>query len=518
MLDRIKYILISFFLLTSTFAFSQNLLRNEWLVGIKNIKLSFSNDSCNASISIPGDSLPYKDHGFSSICDSNGTLLLGTNVVKIWNFKTGKVVEGGEQINNDSIAKYFGGYLVANVSCILPLANNKYVVLISTVDDTKFMNYRNSMGKDTFDFNEVRYSIVDMNKNNGAGKVTVRNKLLLHVQWPWLMKANFTAVQHANGRDWWLIKPCARDKKHQKYTFLIEPDTIRTFYEEQAPYTNKLASNDNVGQSCFNKLGNMYAEIGYNTPIALYDFDRCTGKLVIKRVIDVLPYLKKVNGYKEPLNGGLCFSPNSRYLYFSDFYYAYQIDLSNSNDNEAIQCISTWDSINFPGYYTMQLTPYNQILLGSWHGTSNCSNAIINPDEYGLACNFKQDYLCTNLHPIYPQWVGTTSMPNMPFYDNGALVGSPCDTIKKNVSAHSAWAIYPNPAAAVVNVNVPEDGAQSVQITMYNILGQKVQHQSYTLNYTYSFQHSIGSLAGGLYYARCVTNTGQTYNQKIIKR
>ena len=64
------------FIISSFSTGAQNKLRNEWLVGIKNIKFTFNNDSCFASIAIPGDSLPYKDAGFSSICDSRVNYLL----------------------------------------------------------------------------------------------------------------------------------------------------------------------------------------------------------------------------------------------------------------------------------------------------------------------------------------------------------------------------------------------------------------------------------------------------------
>lgn len=104
MFSKVGFLLISLIVAFSSSA--QNKFRNEWLVGIKNIKLTFNNDSCFASIAILGDSLPYKDAGFSSICDSNGNLFIGTNCVKVWNFKTGKIIEGAKQINNDTIGFY----------------------------------------------------------------------------------------------------------------------------------------------------------------------------------------------------------------------------------------------------------------------------------------------------------------------------------------------------------------------------------------------------------------------------
>ncbi len=492
-----KYILVTLISLIAFKISAQNNLRNEWLVGIGNIKFSFAPDTCLASYAIAGDSLPYKGHGHSSICDSNGSLYIGTNCVKVWNFKTGKIIEGAEQINNDTIAKYENGYFPPNVSIILPMPNELYYIFIATMSDAKFTNYKNSQGTDTFNYDEIRYSVVDMKQNSGDGKLILKNKLLVHVDaWPWINKTNLGAVQHANGRDWWVLKPCARNRA-LKYKFLLTPDSIFTSQENGEVDIN--TKKDYVGQGCFDKKGNQYAEVNFESQISIYDFDRCSGKLILKRLFNLSPYQNNSKGPTAPLWTSLCYSPNGNYLYISDFNWVYQLDINNPTDSQAVKCVSTYskDSFNFAGYETMQLTPYNQILLGSWHGTSNCSNAIMNPDEYGMACNFKEDYLCTDLHPINPRWVGTTGMPNLPFYDNDVIAGSPCDTIRPQVYN---WVLYPNPAQELIKLKVPNSNNGSIiEIAMYNMLGQFISKNNYTINYEHEISIPTLALATGVY-------------------
>ena len=270
MFSKVGILLISLFVaFTSS---GQNKLRDEWLIGVDNIKLKFNVDSAIGCYAIANDSMYYKDAGFSSICDSSGKLFIGTNCVKVWNFKTGKIIEGADQINNDSFAYYKNGFFVPNCSLILPMPNQLYCIFIATMSDNKYTHYRNSLGTDTFNYDEVRYSVIDMKLNNGEGKLIVKNKLLVHLDaWPWINQTNLSAVQHANGRDWWLIKPCARNRAI-KYKFLITPDSISTELEKGD--LDIITKKDYVGQSCFNKLGNQYAEVNFESKISIYDFDR----------------------------------------------------------------------------------------------------------------------------------------------------------------------------------------------------------------------------------------------------
>jgi hypothetical protein len=513
-----KLCIIGLVLLTGNLLKAQPKTGEQWYVGFGKQKLSFQDDKVQNSKFFPTASeFYYLQHGNSNVCDTNGILHLATSTFVLMNGSTEGFIEGGAQTNNDSFTRYEGGTTpYSNTSIILPMGDNKFYVFITTMSDQKAYEYY-QVGGVFYDFDEIRYSVVDMNANEGRGKVLESRKLLYKANGiPWLNKSNFTATRHANGRDWWLIKPSARDR-YKRYVFLLTPTGIEKREEDLPKITSNIVY-DNKGQSCFSHDGTLYAESNTNCPTTIWNFDRCTGQFTLKRIIDIQQHNKDTL-IQIPQATGICFSPNNKYLYQNEFFVSYQIDLEEPNDYKALHCLNNYDvNNNLCWNNTLMQTPTGQIYIGHYHGICPTVSAIMEPNAFGDACKFNYTYAFIGYTLANGVIAGTASPPNMVNYGLGALVGSPCDTIKKNVSAHSAWAIYPNPVVDVLNVNVPEDGAQSVQIAMYNMLGQKVQQQSYALNYTYSFQHGIGSLASGLYYARCVTNTGQTYNQKIIKR
>jgi hypothetical protein len=71
-------------------------------------------------------------------------------------------------------------------------------------------------------FDILNYSVVDMDSNNGNGKVVDKNHILLDSQH--YAQMALTAVRHGNNKDWWLVK--ADLWKHQYQLFLVKEDTI----------------------------------------------------------------------------------------------------------------------------------------------------------------------------------------------------------------------------------------------------------------------------------------------------
>lgn len=417
---------------------AQSYLGNEWFIGIPLMKVDFEGSSPQTHSLGTFDSTKFIANSNANICDIGGHLLLATDGIKLYDKQGEFIVGGGEQINNDSIAwyeSYDSGY--PNSTIILPKNDNQYYVFISTISNYKYMDWYNNGG--WFDFNEVRYTVVDMNANDGKGQILEKNKLLLHVDAePWLNKTNMTACRHANGRDWWLLKPSARQRQ-KIYKFLVRPNDIVT-YEQDMPVNYTNMAYDNVGQSAFNKEGTLYAECNTNSPHTVYNFDRCSGELSLKRVFNAYPFKDTFgavwgdNTYWQ----GLCFSPSGRFLYTCDAFNVYQIDLENPIDSLAIRRVSKDTTImrtpfGFPEYASMQLTPTGVVYLGNWHGISEQINGIMQPDKLGDSCQFKFSYFDCNLSNSNSMLSNTNGPPNMPFYGLGKKVGSPCDTIREVV-------------------------------------------------------------------------------------
>jgi hypothetical protein len=290
------------------------------------------------------------------------------------------------------------------------------------------------------------------------------------------------------------------------------PDKILSFVDTE-PIRWSGLTGDNVGQSNFSPNGEWYAECNTNSPHTIYTFDRCSGQFTFNRLID----MSKYSVFKGRTRwDGVCFSPNSRYLYTSDAFYIYQIDLQEPIDSIAVKLVSFMDTTNFPLYNTMQLTPTGQILMGNWGGTINTLNGIIQPNELGQASAFKLDYIVSNLKRKNPSfYISLKIPPNMPFYELGALLGSPCDTIKENTSPYQNWLFYPNPTYGNMDIQVPVVN-DDFQLTIYNILGQKVLQKNVVVDNKYKAILDISYLASGLYFIKIETG-GNPFTSKIIK-
>ncbi|MCB9338864.1 MAG: hypothetical protein H6577_12115 [Lewinellaceae bacterium] len=133
----------------------------------------------------------------ASICDSTGNLLFYTNGIQIANFEH-QIMENGDSLNPGSIANanYTQGYTLVQSEVILPMPGNSnlYYLFHLRIDHNNIVGlYRNTLF----------YSKVDMNANNGRGKMAEKNQVMLDVT----DERRFgilTAVKHANGRDWWI--------------------------------------------------------------------------------------------------------------------------------------------------------------------------------------------------------------------------------------------------------------------------------------------------------------------------
>jgi hypothetical protein len=252
------------------------------------------------------------------------------------------------------------------------------------------------------------------------------------------------------------------------YKFLVTPDTIIT-YKEQLPLLFNDWVNDNVGQSCFSKDATLYAECNNWGPHTIYNFDRCSGELTLKRLIDLYPY-KDTFGMaldNSPKWRGVCFSPSGRFLYTCDPFNVYQIDLWEPNDSVAVRRVSkdTNGSTVFAEFSVMQLTPTEQIYLGHWHGVDSIIKSIPYPDKLGDSCGYDFHYLDA---------IETTNgPPNMPFYGLGALKGSPCDTLNPPIPIQTQIKIYPNPASDKLTIELPTN-TKRVEVSVYNLLGETV--------------------------------------------
>jgi hypothetical protein len=507
---------ISIFLLLiagALHANGQKQLGNEWYIGSPHYKISFAGDTAYANRLNPLDSFfPRALNSTANICGADGFFLFGSNNLHLYDAQANEI-DSSLCLIPDTSRLTLNLYAAANNSIILPKGDSQYYIFTCTQsNDMAYGIYYGLI--DTFDFDQILYSVVDMKANNGKGKIIENQKLLLQVKSPWISMCTFTATRHANGRDWWLVKSSGRNRR-TKYTFLVQPDTITSStitFDSTFPYLTY----SNVGQSCFSADGTWYVECSKGGPHTLYSFDRCAGTMQLKRQIEMSKYSK----YGSIRFDGVAFSPNNKFLYTSDGLYIYQIDLAEPNDALAVQCVSQLDTIDFPVYYNgMQITPTGQLLMGSWGSVSGYQNAIMRPNEKGLACTFKNNYLVSSYWYVSWDLAPIDDAPNMPFFELGALANSPCDTLGPKPppppsSPYNNWVVYPSASKDEINVQVPNNSA-TVGVQLYNALGQILFNNAVQVQANYVASFSVKHLASGMYFVH-INSATKPFTTKII--
>ncbi len=384
---------------------------------------------------------------------SNGKLLFYTNGCAVFD-STHNIMENGDSINFGSYWQNYcqGGsyqYYPISLGCIvLPnnYINDEYYLIHQQISETPVKNY-------TLNFSIIKYS-----ENYPDGRVYAKNSKISN---DFLTPGFVTAVKAANGKDWWLIHLLAESNKYVK--FLLDSTGLH-FVEYQSLGGNVKKQH---AQSQFSHDGKYFAWYNQETGLHLFDFGRQTGLLSNHRnlLID-----------QGNQRGGLCFSPNSRYLYLFNIASVYQLDLWNQDMMEGLVKVgeysdSTSESRAQSFLYGM-LAPNCKIYITSTSGAQYFS-AIENPDEKGLACGFN----AFGLKLAYYNFVA--AIPNFPQFRVDEEL--PCS---KNISYSSSIPqiynlyIFPNPSSGFINFQLEEKGILSIFDTNGRSVYQKEVDES----------------------------------------
>jgi hypothetical protein len=259
------------------------------------------------------------------------------------------------------------------------------------------------------------YTHIDMNANNGQGKVISKNTQLYLQDF---FSRSLTATRHANGRDWWVV--AARDTSSVYFLYLLDPDGIHGPFIQE-PDAGWVPGHETALSNNFSPDGSKYVRVGGDIPadFRLYNFDRCSGTFsnpITVQLPDSSVYLPWA-----------CFSPNSRFIYVQNAGLSlYQFDTWASDINGTVQLIDTYDG--FLSMYDLPTTfnnlvlgPDQRIYLGMGNGT-NLMHTIHKPNELGISCDFRQHDVVMPAHYRF-------YLPNFPNYRLYNLPGSPCDSL-----------------------------------------------------------------------------------------
>jgi Secretion system C-terminal sorting domain len=316
----------------------------------------------------------------------------------------------------------------------------------------------------------VWYAVVDM--RFGPGRVIEKRKVLMEGV---NISDEITAVKHGNGRDWWIVIP--QNSTHAYYSFLLSPSGFsKPLYQVFDDVKLDLF----FEQSVFSPDGSQFARVlqgGKGVFVMLAKFDRCAGRFCCHYYVESNAKLNRA--------GGVSFSPNSRYMYFSDWGNLYQYDTYQTpainSLTQKITRIATWEPRQnpFPTTFSRHLlAPDGKIYICTSNGTYNM-HIVQEPDKAGTVCRFEQHAL------TIPN--ATLMMPSFPNFRLYQLKNSPCDTLNIQTppgGLTSRWTpadglnILPNPAIDQAYVTI---GSRLTGILrIYNAAGQLCYEKSTT--------------------------------------
>ena len=296
--------------------------------------------------------------GCASVSDSLGNLLFYTNGTEVFT-KSHNLMQNGSGLNG-----FFSDAQPASIVRLPGSANLYYIFYSSGVSV----------------FRAGGYAIVDMNLDNGLGKVISKNNVFANN-----VTEGMVVVPHADTGKFWIV-----------YNVLDSAEFQSFLFDCHGVSNNRIVSNGGVPLQFGLVVSNLNVSPDHKKIIsaALYfddaclmDFDNSTGILS--------------NPIHIPLSQpyGNCFSPNSKVVYINHTIWDLatgtgtntlaQFDISSNNAATILASKITLDTIisTYNGEFgQMQLAPDNKLYVARFFSTVLPS--VSNPDIVGFGCGY----------------------------------------------------------------------------------------------------------------------------------
>lgn len=411
-----------------------------------------------------------------SYSDFNGNYHFGTNGVYLLN-KLGQAMDGSYGLNFiDPVLQTLGASCQMEQSAlVIPHPNGLNQCVLFHIP----CPYSN--GSDNYGL-QLAYSIIDLDANNGLGKVISKNNLGL---FQYVEFGSLQATKHANGIDWWIIIHGLNNANYYTLLFTangieaIKPQTLGGSFSDRTSYGQSSFSPDG-NWFCLNRSPEYYTE--------LFRFDRCTGLLSSpQRIYE----RSQPSASFSPL--GCAFSSNSQYLYISTSDTIFQYDVLQYNIPSSIYVVGTHDSYYYPlqhGFHRMQLAPDSKIYIDNI-SYGHKLHVINNPDQNGVACNFQQ----------HGQTLASlNNYPNLPIYPHYRTQAYTCSPLAVNDhSTNPSLLISPNPCVSSLRIQGDYHQLKNFKLHLMDAFGRK-----YTVPYqnkSNEIQADVSMLNSGVYSA-----------------
>ena len=423
----------------------------------------------------------------SSICDENGNLLFYMNGCAVMN-QDYNMMTNGDSLGYDIL------WDVLNQRCELGIGGFQDHMILpdpSNEDQYYILHKPNLFNgfQAVFDSIPIWYSKVDMSLDNGKGEVVVKNEVLDKSKI--FLTSYLTAINHANGKDWWIIQGSHNDSL--LHTYKIDEDGIRLEMIQNSHHYFSSGRTSASGTAKFSPDGTKYAFYNYYDQLHLYDFDRATGILSNHKQIYVIldPDIDDI------VFSSLEWSPNSRFVYAASRDWLYQIDLWEDDIQEdGIRLIDIYNGTLDPfptPFFLMAQAPDCKIYITPTNG-SRSYHVIKKPNELGTACDFVQN----GIKLPYPSLSG---MPNFPRFRVDEE--DKCDPTLTSVFGDAVYyrrdlTVYPSPSDGRYTVDIP-DGFSSGTLSVINLDGQVVESKDVSSG-TLSVDIDITRYSSGYYH------------------
>jgi len=469
----------------------------SWLIGTEcMIKLTMNGINYDTSSFECGTARTLMDLPGSNISDTAGNILFFSVGSRVGN-PLAQIMENGDTLVDSLFFATVFDIPAAQATLILPRSNNTFYLFYYSESDSLLAS---NFGEP----DRLYYAIVDMNANGGLGKV-LKKKQVVHKGL--LGEGRLTACRHANGRDWWMVHQGYADDAY--YIYLVTPDSVYPPHIQHIGPSN-FWDNSDAAFATFSPDGSKFATVTAVSPLILMDFDRCTGTFSNPDSIFIPTDTFRYNGYPSPLvtlNGGssCSFSPNGRYLYFTNLIDIVQYDTWALNVQASAVTVGRWDTVGPAGgdaeFYLMYLLPNGKIIVDDYGpGVNGSFHLIDSPDIGGRGCHFRFNGLPTTTN-------NANVLPNMINYRLGALAGSGCDTvtgISESKVDKSALKLYPNPANSKITVSLMQY-YKNAKLYIYDALGREMyKDESMYLD----ADIDLGGFTNGIYFVRILSPDG----------
>ncbi len=297
--------------------------------------------------------------GCATISDSTGNLLFYTNGVTVWN-KNHQILTNGEGLTGDTSS--------TQSALIVPQPANDSIYYIFTTDELSVDTNGNITEHDGF-----RYSLVNMNKNNGDGEIIIKNVLLSDS-----VCEKLTAVRHQNNKDIWIITH--NFGGNQFYAWLLTDTGLGTTPFISTTFFDYVIKETAVGYLKAAPDGNTLASNPFAASrVEVYNFDKLNGTITDYFYIDLDSYTYAY---------GCEFSPDGSKLYYAVQKKIYQIDLDAGSVadiiNSEVEIAETDLDIG-----ALQLSDNGKLYISC--NTSEYLHVIHKPDSLFPNCLFEEN-------------------------------------------------------------------------------------------------------------------------------